>query len=557
MFQRRLLIAAFFVFALALTSCGGGMDFDSHYSDTGLIPENFLPGDVGMLFSYSLRDSVQYTAVQAVEAKLGDAGRVSRTFADQFDEQFKDLGVDFARDVQPALGDQFRALYALRMTGSNTENTTPEAFGVLTLKDPAKLETLFDVLVDAKQVEMKTLDGATAYVNNDKSFYAVIHDDLLLMADNADNLMAMLKQDSDTSFWASDTYQDALLDVGSDQVLYAMIFPANYLGAPSLPGSFSLSDIPSIIDHQTLVVRAEEAGLRFQAFVIADEEKAKAVDVSFDAIPHSDPYLFKDVPSEHLLGYFESFGLKQSLDEATKLGAQIELLDTLRTQTRTYFGMDFDEDILSFLDKGYALAFHQNGTGILPGMSVYVDIASNPDGAKELVDKVDGQLSGLIASFGAALPGVFTKDTVTVNGATLSRIKVDLTSIPRTADSPFPTAITDSPIELIYGIVGERLLISTATAWEAAKPVSIADSTLYKDLGAELTGVTEGLILVDAQELAGYAATLRALREQLDLQNSEEATSIEDFLKGFEGFVAAGHSNAYDTLFGGTLKLAQ
>ncbi len=552
MFQRRLLLSSLFVFSLAFSSCGGGVDFAAHYSDSGLIPENFLPADAGMLISYSLRDADQYTAVQAIEAQLGDAGRLSRTFADQFDSSFKDVGLEYERDLQPAFGDQFRFVYAARMVGSDTSETTPETFSVVTLQDPSRLESVLQVLVDATQLEEKTIESTKVYVNNEQGFYATVEGDLLLLASTADNLMTMVNQDSGDSLWGSDDYQSALEDVEGGQVLYAMLFPAHYLGGVEVPGVFSLSDIPSIIDHQTLVVRAEDTGLQFQAFVNANKSKAKEADVSFDQIPHAAPYLFEEVPADDLLAYFESYGLKQALQEAEKLGSG-DTLAALRENARSYLGMDFDEDILSFLDKGYALALHANGEGLFPGITVYVDVSSNPEKAKELMDKMDGQLSGLIAVFEASLPGAFVKDTVDVDGATLSRVTIDLSTIPRGEDTPLPTSITDSPVQLVYGIKDDRMILSTAT--EISRAEMISDSDLYKNLNAKLEGVDEGLLLVDAQEIADFAANLRALREQLGLGVSEGATTFEDFLKGFEGLIAKSHSNAYDSLFSGYLEL--
>lgn len=558
MFRRRYLLAGLFLSVLALTSCGGGVDFSSQSSESGLLPENFVPYDVGMIVSYSLRNADQYSAVQAIEEKLGDSGRLSRTFSDQFDASLKEVGLDFERDLQPAFGDQFRFLYAARMIGSDTEETVPDTFVVVTLEDPSRLESAFQVLVDADSLDEKTVDGAQVYVNNDQSFYATIHDDLLLVANTADNLVDMNIEEKSVSLWNSDDYQKALEEVGDDHVLYAMLFPAHYLGDVStLLKTFSMSDIPSIIDHQTVVARAEDDGIRFEAYVAANKGKAKTVDVSLDQIPHKEPYLMKEVPADHLLGYFESYGLKQSLEVASALDGDEDSMKSISDTVRSYLGMDFEEDILSFLDKGYAVAFHANGEGLFPGVSIFVDASSNTDGAQQLLDKVDGQISGLLAVFEQSLPGAFAKDTIEVGDDTLNRVKVDLSAVPRSENSPLPASLTEGPIQFVYGMLGDRLLISTASVWEEDSSDMISDSELYTSLDSRLEDVDQGLILVDAQELADFAANLRALREQLDLQVSDSAMSLEDFLKGFEGAMAQSHSNAYDSLFSGYLELAQ
>lgn len=556
MFQRRSLLGFLSVLALIFSGCGGGVDLRAHNSDEGLVLEAFLPFNVGMLASYSLRDEVQFSAVLKLEEKLTDEGKFSKTFSDQFDAQFEELGLDYERDLKPAFGTQLRFIYAARMLGSNTSMTEPETFSVVTLADKGRLADVFQVLVDAKQLEEKAVATGMIYVNNEKSFYAAIHEDLLLIASSAENLQNMLSQDEEASLWASSDYQDALVNVGSNEVFYAMMFPAHYVGEVKLSTLFSVGNIPSILEHQTLVVRAEDEGLRFEAYVNANKAKAKILDFSFDQVPHSKPYLAAEVPAQGLLGYFESYGLKQSLDAANKLDGGNEMLAVLEENVKNYLGMSL-EDLTSFLDKAYAVGFHSNGEGIFPGVSVVFDVSSNPEKAKELVDKVDGQLSGLIAVFEAGMPGAFVKETVDMQGSILNRVKVDLSAVTRSQQTPLPASITQNPIEFIYGLKGDRLLLSTAAVWSEEKGTMVLDSELYKNLNALLQNVDEGLILLDAQELAAFAANLRALREQLDLQVSEEASFFEDFLQGFSGVIAKSKSNAYDSLFSGYFQLAQ
>ena len=539
-----------FVATMALSACGEKSDQSAHFSDSGLIPEAYIPGDVGVISSYSSRDDGQYSAIQAVERDLGDADRVSETASDTLDGQFGTVGLDYERDLKPAFGDQFRMIYALRPDGE-----TGDTFTVVTLQDADQMKNVLDTLVEAEHLSIKKLSKVDAYTDSEASMYLTIYEDLLFMTNTPENLVGMVDQDEDGSLWGKDEYRDSLDDLGSNYVFYGILFPSLYVGDVSLPGGFSVSDIPSVIDRQIFVVRAEDGGFRFDAWVNANEGEAEDNGVSFAAVPKAEPYLFEEVPAAGMMGYFESYGLQQTFAQADALGDDTSTLDGLRELVRAYFGMDFDEDILTFLDKGYAVALHQNGEAAIPGITIYVDISSDAESAEEFVNKLDGQISGLLLVFEAALPGAVMKDTVLWGDETFSRLQIDLSTWPQTGESTLPSALTSGVIQLVYGVEEDRLVLSTATDWDAEVD-SVAESELYQKLNQKLDGVEEGLILLDARGIADFAGTLRALREQLNLQVSEQALQLEDVLEGFLGAVAKSKTETYDSHFGGFLMLA-
>lgn len=536
-----------------LTGCfGGGADLGVHVSPEGLVPEAYLPSDLGMVLSYSLNDEVQYKAVQGIEEKLGDSGRFSRTVAESFNSQFLDLGLDYEKDLLPAFGDQFRWVY-----GARPKEEGAEVFSVTTLADPEQLVSVFDTLSDAGTFEKKVLSGKDVYVNEEQGFYCTIHGDLLLVSDTPEDLMSMLEQDEEDSLWETETYQSAMEDVGQEFVFYGFLFPQFYEGTTA--GALSLETLPSVLERQSLVVRAEEAGLRFDVTMLADEDKAKEVDLSFDLAPKENPYLFEEVPAEGLMAYFESYGLQQTLEQADKLGTEATELDSLRESFRNYFGMDFDDEFMSWFDKGYVMALHQNGSGLFPGITVYVDSSSDEEHAQELLDKIDAQVSGLMSVFEMSLPdaaNAIARETVKIQGEDFTKVTLDLTELSRTEVSPLPSSIMASDFSLMYGTLEGRVLLTTATAWEEENPEMVSGSPLYDNLKSKIDEADQGLILLDAGEVADFAASLRALREQLGLEVSDSSLDLEKFLEGFEGVIAQSKTGAYSSIFSGYLMLA-
>ncbi len=549
--SRFVLFATIFSSAF-LTACfGGNADLGAHVSKDGLIPEQFMPADLGMVLSYSLNDDEQFAAVGVLEEKLGDAGRLTRTVAESFNSQFSEVGLDYEKDLKPALGEQFRWVY-----GARPKEEGAEVFSVTTLEDAGKLETVFDTLTDAGSFEKKVLSGMDVYMNADDHFYATIHDDLLLVSDTPENLVSMTEVASKDSLWEVEAYQDGMKEIGQNFVFYGFLFPELYNDSVDLSGGLSIANIPSAIERQSIVVRAADDGFSFDVNMLANKEKAKEAGLSFDVVPKADPYLYKEMPMEGLMAYFESYGLQQTLDQASKLGDDTSSMDTIREAFRNYFGMDFDDDFMSWFDKGYVLALSQNEEGLFPGITIYVDDSSDEEHAKELMDKVDGQLSGLMSIFEEALPGAVTKDTVTIQGEEFSKVTLDLTELPRSENSPLPSVVTGSSMQLIYGVLDGRVLITTATSWEQDDPETIADSVLYSKLKGKLDSADQGLILLDAGQLADFATELRSLREQLGLDVSDSALDLEDFLKGFSGAIAQSHTEAYSSMFSGYLMLA-
>ena len=549
----RFLLFATMTSSVFLTACwfGGEADLGAHVSDEGLIPENFVPADVGMVLSYSLNNDEQFAAVQSLEEKLGDEGRLTRTVAESFNAQFAEAGLSYENDLMPAFGEQFRWVY-----GARPKEDGAEIFSVTTLGDADQMVSVFDTLSDAGSFEKKVLSGRDVYLNADQTFYATVHEDLLLVSDTPENLVSMLDQDASDSLWAADSYQEAMKEIGQNFVFYGFLFPELYNETVDLSAGLSIANIPSAISRQSIVVRAEEQGLSFDVNMLANKEKAKDAGLSFDVVPKEDPYLYKEFPTEGLMAYFESYGLQQTLEQADKLGDETSSLDAMREGFRNYFGMDFDDEFMSWFDKGYVLALNQNDSGLFPGISLYVDSSSDPEHAKELLDKLDGQVSGLMSVFEEALPGAISKETIQIQGTDFTKVAIDLTELPRTEDSPLPSLVTGSEMQLIYGVLDGRVLLTTATVWEQEDPETVADSVLYSKLKDQLDDADQGLILLDASELANFAGDLRALREQLGLDVSETAVEFEDFLDGFSGAIAQSHTGAYSSTFSGYLMLA-
>jgi len=545
----RILALSLVLFTVFTTGCfGSNKAWKPHASNEGTFPEAYLPGDVALVLSYSSRMEDQKTALDAIEAQLGDAGRLGKSFSENMDSQLQGSGLDYEKDLLPALGTSYRVVFA---------NKDESAFSAITLEDSAAMVKALDSLVQQNQLTRKTLGSTDAYVNEEGRFYAAIDGDILLVASTADDLTGMLDRKKADSLWENDNYQAALKAMGPDYVVYAVMFPAFLAQSAGLPTG--VSALPQALQYQAFVARAQDQGLGMEVFVQADGEKAKSLSWDFSAIPRSKPYLFKEVPGDDLMVYMESYGLRQSMEQAQKIGDDTGSFDSLNQFFKNYFSADFNEEILSFLGKAYVFSVHHNGQGALPGLSLFVDVSENLEDAKAFANKLDAQMGTLSLVFQTALPGAVSKETTTIGGESLSTLVLDFSKLsdPALGASTLPPVLTAKPIRLSYGLIGDRLLVTTADVWTKADFTALSDGELYNSLKGHLDGANEGLILVDMQGVVDFMETLRTLRSDLSLGVPQQSVDLESLLKGFSGAIFASETKGLESHIKGFMMLAQ
>lgn len=538
------LILAFLLLGTALlTACGG--ESSMHASSQGHMPEQMLPSDTGLVFSYSLLNIDQASLLLEMEESFGEEGGLSSLVEDSLNENFENM--DYEEDFLPAFGERFRLVFASRPGASSEE---VDAFSVVTLQDPSAMEVVLEDLVSDGKLEEKKLSSVDAYVNEESGFYGSVWEDLMLIANTPDGLVEMMNLEE--SLWYSERYQDWVGKIGDDQLFYGIVFTDLYEEDVELAGGLGVNAASLVTDSQALVVAAAEDGFDFDVYVQGDETAMDEIGVNFNMVTHMPAYLNAEVPATDLMAYYEAYGLQEMADYVDEAGGS-NLFDTLSTFFRSYFGMDFDDEILSFMNKGYVFALHKNGEGLMPGITIYSDVSGDVENAQEFMTQLDTQVDGLTMVLDAALPGAVLRGTASVNGYELDMLEIDLSQLEREGDSPLPAVVTSSEIQLIFGLMDDRLLITTAAAWENGGS-GVSAGELYLGL-KDMVDAPDGLVLVDAMNMSSFAGTLRALREQLDLGISEDSLGFEEFLEDFQGAIMTSEVDDYEGHFSGFLKL--
>ncbi len=538
---------------LLLISCGPGGNFKEHASVSGLMPESFLPANASMVLSYSLMDDKQNDLVETLTEKVEDKNQAKKTVSESLGSSLDKFNLNYEKDLAPAFGDRFRLVYETAPGVATASGQVTNSYTIITLEDAEKMKSTMDYLVSTGKLEKKTFNDYEAYVSEVDKFYSTIDRDLFFISDSADGLIAMRGMDESESLWSSSAYQTSLKKVGANHVFYVLIYPQNVQGQAA---NVLASSMAAVLNEEGIVLRAQSEGLKVEGFANADEEKAKAKELKFNNAPKKKAYLLSEVPSEDLMLYVESFGFQQSLTAGKLTGA--DGFKNFAKTVQNYLGMNLEDEILSFMDKGFVISLNKNGDAILPGISLLIDVGSDKENATKFITKIDAQISGFMTILSAALPGAVTKDKVEINGTSFDSLTIDFSKMPASTGtvSTVAEALKNSPVKLSYGIIGDKLLITTSDAWLNKKFVPVKESDVYKELSPKLAKSEEGLLIVNLQEIGSFTKVLMSLREKMGLP-ADTNFDIQKALDGFYALIASSHTESYEATIEGFLELSK
>ena len=220
--MRRLLASLLVLLGLVAAGCGGGDDSGSAL-DSALA---FLPKDTPFAFVADTDvEGDQYKNVSQLIDKFPFGDQVKSSIRGQLEQLGN--GVDFNDDVKPVLGNP------AVLGAADTETVTGDASNyilALQAKDQGALEDLVDKLNPRDSGEAS---GATLYEAGGTDF--AVKDDLLVIADNQDQLKAALERADGDDHFDEDTF-NAALDGLPDGALMRLYVDAEGL-LKSDPGS--------------------------------------------------------------------------------------------------------------------------------------------------------------------------------------------------------------------------------------------------------------------------------------------------------------------------------
>ena len=495
--MKKILFAVMLAGVIFLVGCTGPSFETLNSSDGGVLIEKLLPKDVWFVLSVTTKNAGQRAEF---ENFINNFSSTDDFFA-KVQEGFAGIGVNYDEDIKPIIGeDGFRMVMAY----AGTDN-----FVAMTVADEVKAREWLDSTVERGEASELALSDFDVYVsqNDNGESYTALLDDVLVVASSSTVLMnaeGQLAVEDSESLFDNEEYMNGVSQIESPYLGYVYVDVAGYgeIGGDSL-GIFSLGNI--LLKSEVIGFSFEDGALLLSGYGVGDKEAIAEYGISISDISGEEVYLTKYVPAEGIAFYEEAGGFAKIVELfALKSGDAEGFYATLDSYATKYLGMDVREDVLSFLDKGYAIAVHK-GADSLPYFSIIADASSNHDGADDFVDRIDAQISSLVALFEYDESGAFSsliKTEAEVMGGDFNVVSMDMAALGQV----MPTYSLTGMISLFYGVTEDDvLIISTYPDWEVfSEESSLLEDETFSDAIKAIKGYDNTIFYLDLAVVADY-----------------------------------------------------
>jgi len=548
-FLKSLFIVGLLIVSITvLTGCDKKAQLhDSELSSEGVALENYLPIDAMIAFTINKQDPNQ-------QQKLSELGELFpeetvqlmyESIMEEIQLELDQKNLSFDNDIAPAFGENHRMLMAM---GSDVESLKeedmPEVYLAATLEDKAKMAELVDKLADegyAKSTEF----GATILDNEDNDFYLALYKDTMLLTNKKLLRHEALKRmnNNEESLLSNPLYKEANANLAKPDFAN---FYINYEHYFDLITQLQEEEYPLKIKEDlkmaiAVSLYAEEEGVRMLT------SPAFEGDFNFRDLTFNEPYLYRGIPGKNLIMYAEVYDFKKiiemSLDlyewdeETSKEMRKAELI------IKKTIGLDLKEDVLSWMDKGFAMILQRNDS-MVPAISFYVDASSNPEGAQELIDLLDSAISqaydGMLATEepGVDVAQMVKKEVVEVGKSDINKFSFDFSSMTdeELLAAGLPSGIFTEPIEFYYGLTTNNyFVVSTYSGLDKNFEdfVSVGSVMEVEEGRKYIKAYPYNLSYISFEEGFKYVDQVLEAMEKVEGPMDEEARKAYELVKGF------------------------
>jgi hypothetical protein len=261
------------------------------------------------------------------------------------------------------------------------------------------------------------------------------------------------------------------------------------------------------------------------------------------------------LPADKLIFYSEAHNLKQELELILKnsslqpAGGSFSK-SQIETFATNYLGLNFEKDVLSWMDGPYTFSVYRNEGSVIPGIVFIVDASASLEAARTFVSSIGSKISLAAAALSPQIP--FLQDalyigTVDAGDGSLSTLGFDFSKIP-VSDLPvsiIPPSLLKESLSLYYGVLGNRFIFSTYREFPQVyeKGASLAASTKFQTFSQRLGGAQGEISYFDVDEalkfLESFITLVQDITAQGGVQSLGEVTEQTSSLQtpSFQTFV--------------------
>lgn len=429
-------------------------------TDEGVKAEQFFPQDTPMVVSAGIENEQQRKQLQLIGSYFPQEGWqiLMAELARDFHESAGDAGVSFEGDLLPAIGG--RPAVMVGFAGSFEPPEEPDTLVVVFVEKPEVFVDWMKIAVEEGRGSEQTYKSYSIYSPPEEESYIALYEDVLLVG----STMQFVKEALDRaekggpSLLSNASYQKGLA-MFPDHFGFFYIdpaFSADVMKAEEdLPDDAAIIDLLDAIEGEFIVFSAEEEGVRMHVAVYGDEEKWEQLDEEFGFSAKNEPiYMHRMVPGEGILFYTEGANLKGAVDVVDSIYKSMPGLEDVLPMVRRGLAsqdIDLEEDVLVFMDKGFAFALYDTGS-LFPGIGLFVDASSNRAAAESLMQKLYEKIEEQLKSAPADVAPLVVHEATATKGGEDYVLRLDLSQLTDEQKASVPEEILNTPIELHYGV---------------------------------------------------------------------------------------------------------
>jgi len=481
---------------------------ESEKSAQGVILEDFLPETTLMSFSINTRDAMQKEKFDNLKSFFPneDFEKLIESALKDLNMELADNNLTYENDIAPIFSDSFKGIFA--MDGNNV-------YVAFTVKDPQKAETLIKMIAEKdSNIKEKELFGFSILDNEKKDMYLVLYKDTILITNTSKTRYEAVKRqrNGESSLLANENFKKSYESLPKPNLgMVYMNIQALFNDLSNLEGN-DFKDVPYInaLTYEAFAIIAESDGLRTVAQVKFNPD---VKNFSIDDFPYKEPYLHTRIPGNDLIVYAEAYGLQVLLaSEANKKD-----FEDAKKMIKKYVGLDIDNDILTWMDKGYALVIQRNND-LIPGISLYIDASSDTKGAQKTLKVIDDAFEQLVFAMkntltrgGTAPEKIIEKSVVETNRGNLNRVSFKFNELTdeEMDKIDFPKGFFTEPVEIYYGLIDDNDLFVFSTLTGLDKELNMDTSVVENPYIIEAMGYTKDypyqLSYLSVEEALKYA----------------------------------------------------
>ncbi|MBU0668246.1 DUF3352 domain-containing protein [Patescibacteria group bacterium] len=523
----------------------------------GVKVESVFPRDTMILFKFGSEDAAQNDAFNKLLAFFpGDLNRgLKSTVAQGFISNFE--GADMQEDeFIAALGDNFRVMIGI-IPGDLTMYGEPNTILVMEVKDAALIEKRMNKAVLSGIGSGRRYGIFKIYAGSGDGAFIATYKDVVVMTnglkqmeDSLDRLVAGGK-----SLLSNAAYQKGL---GKAPSSFSYLFIDPQVSRQQFGENFSSDDgsdlkkIMDMLEGEFFAFSAEPDGVRINGYIYGDPKKWEEMEKLFN-IEKGPAYLFDRLPGEDVILYLEGFNLGSGAKVVEAIYENMEGFSQIFPTMRLYLafnGLDLERDILSFMDKGFAVAFY-GGDSWLPKLGVFIDASSNKAAAENVMAKIFDGIEGLLVSIKSnpeyAMMGIdefLNHDSSATNNGTDYGLIVDLEKMAAAGGGDFETVGFDATnVEFHYGVRSDELAyFALFKDFDEQAYTTLGKEKAFVDVRGDISGfdyqmvylnIVNGLRYLDKVEefdpsVRSYIAPFKSL-----ILSSKKSLSGEEDVQGF------------------------